>query len=64
MGIVQSSPRDTWRPGDRVRDGLFDRDSRDDRSALMWLSAGEIATVALIGVAVMLLGFILLKRGL
>lgn len=63
-GYCPVEPEDTWRPGDRVRDGLFDRDSSDDRSALMWLSAGEIATVALIIVAVMLLGFILLKRGL
>lgn len=63
-GYCPVEPADTWRPADRVRDGLFDRVSRDDRNALMWMSAGEIATVALIAVAVFLLGFILLKRGI
>jgi hypothetical protein len=63
-GYCPVEPADSWRPGDRLRDGLFDRDSIPTRNALMWVSAGEIATVALIGVAVVLLGFILLKRGL
>jgi hypothetical protein len=30
----------------------------------MWLSTGEIATVALIGIAAVLLVFILIKRGI
>ncbi len=38
--------------------------SKDTRNALMWLSAGEIATVALIGIAAVLLVFILIKRGI
>ncbi|MEO1617634.1 MAG: hypothetical protein AAFV88_17420 [Planctomycetota bacterium] len=57
----------TWRPFDRDRDGdrdrLFDRDS-SGRNALIWAGAGELATLALIFVAVLLLGFILIKRGL
>ncbi len=56
------TPQDSRKPLDRVRD-LFD-DARDTRSALMWLSAGEIATVALIGIAAVLLVFILLKRAI
>lgn len=64
-GYCPVEPVDTWRPGDRLRDGLFDRDKDDTaRNALFWLSAGEIATVALTIVAVILLGFILIKRGM
>ncbi len=29
----------------------------------MWLSAGEIATIALIGIAAVLIVFIIVKRG-
>ncbi|MCC9654628.1 hypothetical protein [Rhodopirellula halodulae] len=57
----------TWRPFDRDRDGdrdrLFDRDT-GGRNALIWAGSGELATLALIFVAVLLLGFILIKRGL
>ncbi|MCM2370677.1 hypothetical protein [Aporhodopirellula aestuarii] len=55
----------TWRPFDRDRDRepLFDRDS-DGRNALIWAGAGELATLALIVVAIILLGFILIKRGM
>lgn len=62
-GYCPVEPADTWRPGDRIRDGLFDN-TRDTRNALMWLSAGEMATIALVFVAVVLLGFILIKRGM
>ncbi len=55
-------PSEDRRPLDRVRD-LFDG-AKDTRNALMWLSAGEIATVALIGIAAVLLVFFLLKRGI
>jgi hypothetical protein len=55
----------SWRPFDRDRDGdrdqLFDRDF-GGRNALIWAGAGELATLALIFVAVILLGFILIKR--
>ena len=50
------------RPLDRVRD-LFD-ETTTTRNALMWVSAGEIATIALIVIAVLLIGFILIKRGM
>ncbi|MDA9859339.1 hypothetical protein N9D23_14570 [Rubripirellula sp.] len=57
----------TWRPFDRDRDGdrdqLFDR-NLGGRNALIWAGAGELATLALIFVAVLLLGFILIKRGI
>ena len=58
-------PSDRWRPFDRDtdRDRLFDRDS-DGRNALIWAGAGELATLALIVVAIILLGFILIKRGM
>ena len=61
-GYCPVEPNDTWRPGDRVRDLLFD-EVRDNRNALLWASAGELATIAMICVAVFLLGFILIKRG-
>ncbi|QDV85474.1 hypothetical protein [Planctomycetes bacterium TBK1r] len=61
-GYCPVEPNDTWRPGDRVRDLLFD-EVRDNRNALLWASAGELATIAMIGVAVFLLGFIMIKRG-
>ncbi len=61
-GYCPVEPNDDWRPGDRVRDLLFD-EVRDNRNALLWASAGELATLALIVVAVILLGFILIKRG-
>jgi hypothetical protein len=62
-GFCPTEPNDPWRPGDRVRDLLFDREP-SGRNALMWLSSGEIATLALFGLAAILLGFILIKRGM
>ncbi|MFN3151784.1 hypothetical protein [Bremerella sp.] len=62
-GYCPAEPADKWRPGDRIRDGLFD-DVRDTRNALMWVSAGEMATIAMVFVAAVLLGFILIKRGM
>ena len=62
-GFCPPELTDPWRPGDRVRDLLFD-DSSDNRHALLWLSAGEIATLALVVLAVILIGFILIKRGM
>jgi hypothetical protein len=62
-GYCPVEPADNWRPGDRIRDGLFDN-VRDTRNALMWVSAGEMATIALVFVAAVLLGFILIKRGM
>ncbi len=62
-GYCPVEPTDTWRPGDRVRDLLFD-EVRDNRNAFLWASAGELATLALIVVAVILIGFILIKRGM
>lgn len=59
-GYCPTPPSEDRRPLDRVRD-LFDN-ATDTRNALMWLSAGEIATVAVIGIAVILLVFILIKR--
>lgn len=59
-GYCPSPQPETRRPLDRVRD-LFDG-ATDTRNALLWLSAGEIATVALIGIAAVLLVFILIKR--
>ncbi len=61
-GYCPTQPSEDRRPLDRVRD-LFDG-ANDTRNALMWLSAGEIATVALIGIAAVLLVFILIKRGM
>jgi hypothetical protein len=61
-GYCPTPPSEDRRPLDRVRD-LFDS-AKDTRNALMWLSAGEIATVALIGIAAVLLVFILIKRGI
>lgn len=61
-GYCPTPPSEDRRPLDRVRD-LFDG-AKDTRNALMWLSAGEIATVALIGIAAVLLVFILVKRGI
>ena len=64
-GYCPVEPNDGWRPfdRDRDRDGLFDRDE-DDRNAFIWAGAGELATLALIVVAIILLGFILIKRGM
>ncbi len=66
-GYCPIEPADTsWQPFDRDRDGnrdrLFDRVT-DERNAFIWAGAGELATLALILVAVLLLGFILIKRG-
>jgi hypothetical protein len=62
-GYCPVEPADKWRPADRIRDGLFD-DVRDTRNALIWVSAGEMATIAMVFVAAVLLGFILIKRGM
>jgi len=59
-GYCPTAQPENRRPLDRVRD-IFDN-ATDTRNALMWLSAGEIATVALIGIAAVLLVFILIKR--
>ncbi len=61
-GYCPVEPADTWQPGDRVRDLLFDRPNRD-RNALLWANSGELATLALAGVAAVLLGVIVIKRG-
>jgi hypothetical protein len=64
-GYCPVTPTDSWRPVDRTRDGLFDRNNnRNSRSALFWLSAGEMATIALIGIAAILIVFIVFKRGI
>lgn len=68
-GYCPLDATDRWRPTDRdrdrdrVRDLLFDR-AADTRNALIWANAGELATLALIVLAVILLGFILIKRGM
>ena len=59
-GYCPTPQPENRRPLDRVRD-LFDG-ATETRNALMWLSAGEIATVALIGIAAVLLVFILIRR--
>ncbi len=61
-GYCPAEPSDSWKPGNRVRDLLFDG-ARDTRDAMLWASAGELATIAMIGIAVLLLGFILIRRG-
>ncbi|MBX3422009.1 MAG: hypothetical protein KF752_10695 [Pirellulaceae bacterium] len=61
-GYCPTPPSEDRRPLDRVRD-LFEG-TQDTRNALLWLSAGEIATVALIAIAAVLLVFILIKRGI
>jgi len=61
-GFCTTPPSEDRRPLDRVCD-LFDN-ATDTRNALMWMSAGEIPTVALIGIAAVLLVFILIKRGI
>ncbi len=60
-GYCPKPEPDDRRPFNRVRD-LFN-DATDTRNALMWLSAGEIATIALIGIAAVLIVFIIVKRG-
>ncbi len=68
-GYCPTEPNDKWRPFDRdrdrdgVRDLLFDK-AADARSALLWASAGELATIAVIVIAAFLLGFVLIKRGM
>ncbi len=54
---------DPWRPGDRVRDVLFDA-AADSTEAVLWANASEIGFFVLIVVAVFLVVFIALKRGL
>ncbi|AMV35243.1 hypothetical protein VN12_24170 [Pirellula sp. SH-Sr6A] len=61
-GFCPIDTSDRLRPGARIRDRLFD-EVNDGRSAILWASAGEMITLALIVVAVLLLGFILIKRG-
>ncbi len=68
-GYCPVEPSDSWRPFDRDRDRegprdlLFDR-ANETRNALLWASAGELATIAMIVLALFLLGFILIKRGM
>jgi hypothetical protein len=61
-GYCPIDTSDRLRPGSRIRDRLFD-EVNDGRHAILWASAGEMITIALIVVAVLLLGFILIKRG-
>jgi|SRR6056297_2746905 len=68
VGYCPVEPNEpTWRPfdrdRDRNRDRLFDR-TPGGRNALIWANAGELATLALIVVSGILLGFILIKRGM
>jgi hypothetical protein len=64
-GYCPVTPTDSWRPVDRTRDGLFDRNNnRNSRSALFCLSAGEMATIGLIGISAILIVFIVFKRGI
>jgi hypothetical protein len=56
-------PDNTLAPQTNIRDRLFDR-IVDRRTAFLWASAGEMATIALIVVAVVLIGFILVRRGI
>lgn len=60
-GFCPEPSQDAWQPGQRIRDLLFDK-SRDTRDALLWTSGSEIATVVLLGVAVVLLGIIIMRR--
>ena len=63
VGYCPVEPQDRWRPGSRVRDTLFDG-VRDSRNAFIRASANELATIALSVIAVLLLGFILFKKGI
>jgi len=60
-GFCPDPSQDSWQPGQRIRDLLFDT-TQDTRDALLWTSASEIATVALLGVAVVLIGIIIMRR--
>jgi len=61
--VCPTEPSDRWQPGSRVRDNLFNK-SPTRRDALIWASAQEVATVVLSLIAVGLIGFILIKRGM
>ena len=62
-GYCPVEPQDHWRPSSRVRDTLFDG-VRDGGNAFIRASIHELATIALSVIAVLLLGFILIKKGL
>ena len=62
-GYCPIEPDNTFTPQTKIRDRLFDR-IVDRRTAFLWASAGEMATIALIVVAVVLIGFILVRRGI
>ena len=62
-GYCPMEPDNTLAPQTNIRDRLFDR-IVDRRTAFLWASAGEMATIALIVVAVVLIGFILVRRGI
>ena len=61
--VCPTEPSNRWRPGGRVRDTLFDNVTTR-RDALIWASAQEVATIVLSLIAVVLVGFILIKRGM
>ena len=60
-GFCPDETDESRRPGQRIRDLLFDT-TRDTRDAILWTSGGEIATVVLLVVAVVLIGIIIMKR--
>lgn len=55
-------PSDAWRPGDRIRDVLFDRAVDDGSSAIEKLIA-QFAPIVVIGVCLLSLVVILIRRG-
>jgi hypothetical protein len=58
-------PEQSWRPGQRVFDRLFDGDApKNPIEAFLWASAIDIATMAVFGLAFVLLIFILARRGM
>lgn len=59
-GYCPTSPSEDRRRLDQVRHLFYG--AEDARNAPLWLSAGEIATVALIGIAAVLLVFILIRK--
>ncbi len=61
--VCPTEPSNRWQPGSRVRDTLFNKVPAR-RDALIWASAQEVATIVLSLIAVVLIGFILVKRGM
>jgi hypothetical protein len=61
--VCPTEPANRWQPGSRVRDNLFNK-LPARRDALIWASAQEVATVVLSLIAVVLVGFILIKKGI